>query len=86
MVSEPRSTPSRVLQAILMVGELEVMQSHKESCFAQGIVVVDTSKAARKGSRGRDKFVFGEPMVELEKRLARVALQVAVQQERMGGA
>ena len=70
MISKPRSTPSRVIQVILMADESVAVQSHKESCVAQDIVVGDTSKAARKGSRGRDKSVSREPMVELEKRLA----------------
>ena len=82
MVSEPRSIPSRVIQAILMAGESEVVQSHKKSCVAQEIIVGDTGKATtRKGSRGRNKSVSEEPMVELEKRLARVTLKVVEHQE-----
>ncbi|CAO2814185.1 unnamed protein product [Amaranthus hypochondriacus] len=65
-----------------MAGESDVVHSQKESCVALEIVVGDTSKAAKKGSRGRDKSVSGEPMAELEKRLARVALKVAEHQER----
>ena len=62
-----------------MAGESKVMQGQKETITAQGTIVGE--KVTKKG-KARDKSVSGDPVVKTEKRLARLALQIAKHQER----